>query len=182
MTLDQFMTDYKPMIDGVKRRLSQKWFALERDEIASLVDMAIFKLWRKNKKDTFVCTKKVLQTVSERAIIKQICHQPNVEVKIVIDENGKRHKKVELHQTAYLDAEIDEDVTLMDIIPDDRPSIEDEIIEECDLQEKRAMVLAIISERTYKQLCFEYENKCVSQENLNLIQKIKKAVLKHEHN
>lgn len=178
--LEAFIKEYEPMIKGVKRRLIQKWFALEPQEIESLVNLTIFKLWRKNKKDDFILTKKVLQLTSERAVIKQILRAPNVEVKLVKDEQGRVKKKVNVHQTAYLDQEVDDGLCLMDTIPDDSPTVLDTICENEELEEQKALVLTVISERTWKQLCFEYENKCVSQSNLNLIQKIKRMVNKNE--
>ncbi len=176
--LEQFLIEFNPMIEGVKRRLSRKWFALESEEIGSLVNLAIQKLWRKNKNEVFVLTKKTLTIVAERAIIKQICREPSVEVHISEDENGKRTKLFSIHQTMYLDAEVEEGLTLLDMVRDETPTIEEQIEKDEELEEKKGMVLAIISERTYKQLCFEYDNKCVSQEHLNLIQKIKKEIEK----
>lgn len=176
--LEKFLIDFAPMIMGVKRQLARKWFALEDEEIGSLVNLAIHKLWRKNKNEVFILTKKTLTTVAERAIIKQICREPSVEVHIVEDETGKRVKHFTIHQTSYLDAEVEEGLTLMDLVSDDTISFEDQLENEAEFNEKKDIVLAIISERTYKQLCFEYENKCVSQEHLNLIQKIKKEIQK----
>ena len=174
--LERYLDDFTPMINGVKKRLAYKWFALEADDVGSLVNLAILKLWRKNKNENFVLTKNTLLVVSERAIIKQICQASNVEVTIKEDETGKRKKNFTLHPLAYLDAVIEDDLTLGDMIADGSPSIEDILISEMEFQERKAMVLKVISERVYKQLCFEYENKCVSQENLNLIQKIKKEI------
>ena len=173
----QFLETFAVMIAGVKRRLALKWFALDKDEIDSLVNMSIFKLWRKNKHETFVLTKKTLSCIAERAIIKQICKEPNVEVHIT-KENGKREKKVTVHPLSSLDAEIEDGISLLDILPDVDFSIDEAIIQDETVKEQKSLVLAVISERTYKQLCFEYENKCVSQENLNLIQKIKKELAK----
>lgn len=178
--LEDFLRDFKPMIEGVKRRLIRKWFALEAEEIESLVNLSIYKLWRKNKKEKFILTKGALTQVAERAVIKQICKAPNVEVKISYDKKGKRKKTIEVHPLSYLDDVVGDDITLMDLIPDDSPTPQEVMEEEEEFKERKALVLAIISERTYKQLVFEYEHKCVSQENLNLIQKIKKAVAKHE--
>lgn len=178
--LEAFCRDYEPMIKGVKRRLARKWFALEPQEIESLVNLTIFKLWRKNKKDVFILTKQVLQVTAERAVIKQILRAPNVEVTVTKDEMGKKHKKVQVHQDSYLDAEVDDGLLLMDVIPDSSPDILDQICKDEEMEEQKQLVLAVISERTWKQLCFEYENKCVSPSNLNLIQKIKRMVNKNE--
>ena len=83
-----------------------------------------------------------------------------------------------MHPLSSLDAEVEDGVTLLDILPDVDFSIDGAIIQDETVNEQKSLVLAVISERTYKQLCFEYENKCVSQENLNLIQKIKKELAK----
>lgn len=176
--LEQFLIDFAPMINGVKNRLARKWFALEDEEVGSLVNLSIHKLWRKNKNEVFVLTKKTLTTVAERAIIKQICKEPHIEVHIVENEKGKRVKNFIIHPTLYLDAEVEESITLLDMVPNEDLNIEEELEKTEEFNEKKALVLGVISERTFKQLCFEYENKCVSQEHLNLIQKIKKEIQK----
>ena len=181
--LEQYLEDFAPMISNIKRRLKYKWFAVEEDDIGSLVNLVILKLWRRNKKPEFVLTKENLTKMAERAIVKEICRKSECGVKILRDpETGKREKVVSLLHISSLEENIGEDVTIGDILVDPSPSVEDIMMEEEDLAEKRAIVLGIITERTYKQLCFEYENKCVSQEHLNLIQKIKKEIRKNEQN
>ena len=95
-------------------------------------------------------------------------------------ENNNENIINNSNEICYLEEPIGEDIVLADIIPDTSPTPQEMIEDEEDLKEKKDLVLAIISERTYKQLVFEYEHKCVSQENLNLIQKIKKVVKNYE--
>lgn len=179
--LEQYLEDFAPMIANIKRRLKYKWFAVEEDDISSLVNLVIIKLWRKNKKPEFILTKQNLTKIAERAIVKEICRKSECGVKILRDpESGKRQKIVSLLPVVSVEEGIGDELTIGDVLVDPSPSIEDILIEREDLAEKKAKVLDIITERTYVQLCFEYENKCVSQEHLNLIQKIKKEIKKNE--
>ena len=181
--LERYLEDFAPMISNIKRKLKYKWFAVEGSDIDSLVNLVIVKLWRKNKKPEFVLTKSNLTRVAERAIVKEICRRSECGVKILRDPiSGKREKIVSVYPVISTEEPIGDELTFGDTLVDPSPSIEDILIEEEDMANKKAIVLGIITERTYKQLCFEYENKCVSQEHLNLIQKIKKEIRKNEQN
>ena len=181
--LEQYFEDFAPMISNIKRRLKYKWFAVEPEDIESLVNLAIVKLWKRNKKEHFILTKANLLKIAERAIIKEICRRSECEVKILRDpDNGKRKKLVTLMPLVSTEESIGDELTVGDILVDPEPSPEEQLLADEDLAEKRMLVLGIITERTYNQLCFEYENKCVSQEHLNLIQKIKKEIKKNEQN
>ena len=181
--LEQYLEDFAPMISNIKRQLHYKWFAVEPQDVDSLVNLVIVKLWRRNKNDKFVLTKSSLIRIAERAIAKEVCRRSECGVKILKDPiTGKRQKTVSTLPIVSIEEPIGEDITLGDTIVDPSPSIEEIIEQQEDLEEKRNLVLGVITERTYKQLCFEYENKCVSQEHLNLIQKIKKEIKKNEQN
>ena len=181
--LEQYFEDFAPMISNVKQRLKFKWFAIEEDDINSLVNLAIVKLFRKNKNPNFVLTKNNLTKISERAIAKEICRRPECQVKISKDpETGKREKLVSIIPIVSMEESIGDGLTVGEYIADPTPSMEDILIKEEELRNKRNLVLGVITERTYSQLLFEYENKCVSQEHLNLIQKIKKELKKNEQN
>ena len=181
--LEGYLEDFAPMISNVRRKLKYKWFAVEPNDIDSIVNLVIVKLWNKNKKESFVLTKTNLLKIAERAIIKEICRKSECEVKILRDpENGKRKKLVNLMPVMSMEEHIGDELILADILVDPSPSIEDILIADEEIAEKKQIVLGIITERTYNQLCFEYENKCVSQEHLNLIQKIKKEIRRNEQN
>lgn len=181
--LEQYFEDFAPMISNIKRRLKYKWFAVEPDDIDSLVNLVILKLWRKNKKPDFVLTKQNLTKIAERAVAKEVYRRSECGVKILRDpETGKRQKLVSILPMVSLEESLGDELTIGDLLIDPSPSIEDILIEKEDLAEKKKLVLEVITERTYNQLCFEYENKCVSQEHLNLIQKIKKEIKKNEQN
>ena len=182
-SLEGYLEDFAPMISNVRRKLKYKWFAVEPNDIDSIVNLVIVKLWNKNKKESFVLTKTNLLKIAERAIIKEICRKSECEVKILRDpDNGKRKKLVTLMPLVSTEESIGDELTIGDILVDPEPSAEEQLLAEEDVAEKRMLVLGIITERTYNQLCFEYENKCVSQEHLNLIQKIKKEIKKNEQN
>ena len=182
-SLEGYLEDFAPMISNVRRKLKYKWFAVEPNDIDSIVNLVIVKLWNKNKKESFVLTKTNLLKIAERAIIKEICRKSECEVKILRDpENGKRKKLVNLMPVMSMEEHIGDELILADILVDPSPSIEDILIADEEVAEKKQIVLGIITERTYNQLCFEYENKCVSQEHLNLIQKIKKEIRRNEQN
>lgn len=179
--LEQYLEDFAPMISNIKRRLKFKWFAVEDDDIDSLVNLVIVKLYRKNKNPKFVLTKNNLTKIAERAIAKEICRRSECGVKILKDpETGKRQKLVSILPIVSMEESIGDELTIEDLLVDPTPSIEDLLIEKEDLAEKKRLILGVITERTYSQLVFEYENKCVSQEHLNLIQKIKKEIKKNE--
>lgn len=179
--LEQYLEDFAPMISNIKRRLKYKWFAVEQDDIDSIVNLVIVKLYRKNKKPEFVLTKNNLTKIAERAIAKEICRRSECGVKILKDpETGKRHKLVSILPVVSMEESLGDELTIGDLLMDPTSSIEDLLIEQEDLAEKKKLVLGVITERTYSQLVFEYENKCVSQEHLNLIQKIKKEIKKNE--
>lgn len=182
-SLEGYLEDFAPMISNVRRKLKYKWFAVEPNDINSIVNLVIVKLYNKNKKESFVLTKTNLLKMAERAIIKEICRKSECEVKILRSpEKGKRKKLVNLMPVMSMEEHIGDELILADILVDPSPSIEDILIADEELAEKKQIVLGIITERTYNQLCFEYENKCVSQEHLNLIQKIKKEIRRNEQN
>lgn len=179
--LERYIEEFAPMISNIKRKLHYKWFAVDADDIDSLVNLAIVKLFRRNKNKAFILTKSTLSRIAERAIVKEICRRSECEVKILRDpETNKRKKEIVLVPTISTEESIGEELTIGDLLVDPTPSIEDLLIEQEDFAHKKAILLGIITERTYNQLLFEYENKCVSQEHLNLIQKIKKEIKKNE--
>jgi hypothetical protein len=170
--LTLWMETYEPMIKSAKRLLSNKWFALEPDEIGGIINLSIMKLFKKNKHDVFVLTKSVLLQVGERAIIKRIMKEPGT----ITEVDKETHKKrVTPNTPASLDELDTNGLPRLDSIGVYIDPMQDED-ERLDLEDKKNQVLTIITQRCYDQLIFEYENKCVTPQNLNLIQKIKREL------
>jgi hypothetical protein len=181
---EAWRTKYFYLVKGAKKHLVLKWFALEPEDISGIVDLQISKLYRiakKNHAPDFVCTHAVICRLSERMIIKQILKNPSVERKWIKDEEtGKRKKKIEFHGCSSLDVAVTgedgEGTPLVEKLVSPCMNLYELLEAEEEWKWKKEKILEHMTERMFKQLMFEYENHCVTQEHQNFIQKIKEVI------
>ena len=184
---EQWREQWKDMISNTKALLVRKWFAMEAEDVRSIVDLQITKAYKKAKAkgvDKFVLTPSTIITFTNRALKKEIGRMPGVEKQFERDpETGKTKKKLIYHGCTSLDATTsyeDRDSTpLVDLLESDEPSAFELLEKQEILEEQKKLVLKYMSQRTYDQLVFEYQNHCVTPAHLNFINKLK-GIIRNE--
>lgn len=155
-TLDILLMTRAPLIYKLANIAKDIWYVynLELDDLIQECNLCICELYRKG----YYVHKKLLETVFYRRVLQKQRKKKNVRIQSLFDEIG-------------------EDITISDIIEDDRPAIQ----EANELHDIVAMaefeyIKTLMSPRQLNQLLFEYANHITSNQSRTFVNTLKRRL------